>query len=65
MNDPHDIRNLADLFAAITQAGNFGLAVLANPDASDVAKADASAVVDLTSRKLHELLQAIEDEDDD
>ena len=66
MNDATDVRNLSELFAAITRAGTFGLAVLANPDSSELAKADASAVVDLTVRKLHELMQALdEDEEED
>jgi hypothetical protein len=63
MSESTDVRNLSELFSAITRAGTYGLAVLANPEASEVAKADASAVVDLTTRKLHELLKALEEEE--
>ena len=65
MSDTADVRNLSELFAAITRAGSFGLSVLACPGVSDMAKADASAVVDLATRKLHELLQAFDAEDED
>ena len=63
MSDASEVTNLAQLFSALTEAGNYGLAVLANKDASEVAKADASAVVDLSTRKLHELLVALEDDE--
>jgi hypothetical protein len=62
MSDSTDVHNLAELFAAITRAGSFALAVLSNPEASEIAKADASAVVDLTSRKLHDLMKALEED---
>lgn len=60
-----EVRNLSELFQALTRAGSYALAVLQSADASEIAKADASAVVDLTARKLHELLQALEEEGDE
>jgi len=65
MTDTADVRNLSELFAAITRAGSFGLSILSCPEASDMAKADASAVVDLAARKLHELLQALDADEED
>ena len=64
MSDGSDVQNLHQLFNALTVAGEYGLQVLHSQDASEVARADASAVVDLTTRKLHELLDALDDDHD-
>lgn len=65
MTEDHDVRNLSDLFSAFTRAGTFALAVMHSQEASDIAKADASAVVDLAARRLHDLMQALDEEDED
>lgn len=64
-DESSEVQNLSELFSAITRAGQFGLQVLASPDASELAKADASAVVDQTTRKLNELLQAFDEDEED
>ena len=64
MSDASEVQNLAQLFSALTEVGRYGLSVLASTDASEVAKADASALIDLSTRKLHELLVALEDEEE-
>lgn len=58
---------LAQVFESLTAAGHYGLAVLASRDASELAKADASALVELTTRRLHEFVSALNasDADDD
>ena len=56
---------LSQVFQSLTTAGQFGLAVLASREASELAKADASALVDLTTRRLHEFVAALEPADDE
>lgn len=65
MHENEDVKNLYELFSALTRAGGFALTVLQAAETSEIAKADASAVVDLTMRKLHELMQALEEEEEE
>jgi hypothetical protein len=63
MSTESESQQLVNLFRALTDAGTFGLAVLANPHASEIAKADASALVEVTARRLQELTNALNEDD--